>query len=280
MTPWLAFLLFALPPALEEWRTGIEARAGVPVLVATVEFSGDQSEMRLPADVPGRHLFARYLSEESFVRQFLLMRGVMVRHMDGPESAFLVMLNGARRGEWAAYEEALVGHEFGHAWLLAQGYPAPVYRPGPNGCLSIHTTDLVQHILIRRDMEARGIPHAAFTLKSLEEALQAARTWADGEGMRRARQEPCLALRQLAEWVDARMGPAPEQWSGMRDYEAEMRRIFPGLEEPAAALEHVLRAREVSDHQQHREAIEAVYTILADVAARLAAPPEAAAPPP
>lgn len=150
-----ALVLLALPPVLEQWRAEIEAAGGAPVLVAEVEFSADGSEMRLPDDVPGRPLFVQYLRREDFVRQFLLMRGVLVHHQGPDANAFLVLLNGARRGEWGAHEASLLGHEFGHAWLRARGYPAPVFPPGPLACLAIHTGDIVQHVLIRREMDRR-----------------------------------------------------------------------------------------------------------------------------
>lgn len=258
-----ALVLLALPPVLEQWRAEIEAAGGAPVLVAEVEFSADGSEMRLPDDVPGRPLFVQYLRREDFVRQFLLMRGVLVHHQGPDANAFLVLLNGARRGEWGAHEASLLGHEFGHAWLRARGYPAPVFPPGPLACLAIHTGDIVQHVLIRREMDRRGIPHQPLWLESLAAATRAARTWPDGDGLRRARvDDPCLAARQAAEWADVRLGFIDARPEVVDQYEAEMRRVYPGLESVVGSIAEAVSGLEVEDRQRHREALELVFAHL------------------
>ncbi len=273
MSFWLVALALALPPALEEWRLEIERTGGTPVLVAEVEFSADGQEMRLPEGIQGRALFASYLRQEDFVRQFLLMRGVMVHHQGFDGQAYLVMLNGARRGEWGGHEAALIGHEFGHAWLRAKGYPAPVYQAGAAGCLAIHTGDIVQHVLIRREMERRGIGHTGLWIESLEAGLRGAQTWGDGEGTRRGREgDTCLALRQVAEWVDVRLGLAAAGWRNFVAYEEEMRRVFPGLEETVGAVTGAVLGREVADPTQHRAALERVYGHLQALAREMERP--------
>lgn len=267
---WFIAFTLALPPALEQWRAEIEAAGGAPVLVAEVEFSADGQQMRLPGDVKGRGLFAEYLKQEDFARQFQLMRGVMVHHQGFDGQAYLVMLNGARRGEWGAHEAALIGHEFGHAWLRAKGYPAPVYQPGVAGCLAIHTGDIVQHVLIRREMERRGIDPAGLWIETLEAGLRGARTWGDGEGTRRATGgDPCLALRQVAEWADVRLGLSAAGWPNLVAYEDEMRRVFPGLEDTVGAVTGAVLGREVADRQQHRAALERVFSLLRALADEL-----------
>lgn len=265
--------MLALPPALEEWRREIEAAGGAPVYVAEVEFSADGQQMRLAEGVEGRELFVRYLRQEDFVRQFVMMRGVLVSHQAPEGAAHLVMLNGGRRKEWERHEAALVGHEFGHAWLRARKYPTPVFQPGPLACLAVHTGDIVQHVLIRREMERRGIGHEAMWLESLERAVEAARGLADGEGTRRARAgDACLALRQAAEWVDVRLGFAgrgADRPGVIERYESEMRRVFPEVEPVAGAIAEAVGAREVEDRQQHRDVLREAHARLRALAESL-----------
>lgn len=194
------------------------------------------------------------------------MRGVLVHHQGPDANAFLVLLNGARRGEWGAHEASLLGHEFGHAWLRARGYPAPVFPPGPLACLAIHTGDIVQHVLIRREMDRRGIPHQPLWLESLAAATRAARAWPDGDGLRRARvDDPCLAARQAAEWADVRLGFTDARPEVVDQYEAEMRRVYPGLESVVGSIAEAVRGLEVEDRQRHREALELVFAHLRDL---------------
>lgn len=270
---WLAFLTLALPPALEQWHAEIESVGGAPVYVAEVEFSPDGQQISLPDATPARPLFAQYLRQEDFVRQFILMRGVLIHHHGPDGQAHLVLLNGARRPEWGAHQDALIAHEFGHAWLRAKGYPAPVFQPGPLACLAIHTGDIVQHVLIRREMEARGIDHLALWLASLEAATAGAAVLPDNEGMAKIRAgDPCLALRQAAEWADVRLGFAGSRPEIVESYEVEMRRLFPDLERAVSSIAEAVRSRKVEDHQQHLDALRQVNALLRRLVDDLANP--------
>lgn len=266
-------LLFALalPPALEQWRAEIEAAGGVPVLAAEVEFDPDGRRMRLPEGIAGRELFAHYLRQEEFVRQFMLMRGVMVHHRGWGGEALLVMLNGARRAEWAAHAEALAGHELGHAWLRARRYPEPAPEPGDPPCLAIHAGDIVEHVLIRRELDRRGINHRGYAAQSYAAALAAMRQWEDGAGLRRPVRDACLAPRQVALWVDARLGLGAGAWADLELYEAEARRVFPGLEEQVSAIEALLGAAGLDEPGEAKAALEAVAGRLRALAAGFAA---------
>jgi hypothetical protein len=260
---WLAFLTLALPPALEQWRAEIETAGGAPVFVAEVEFSPDGQQMTLPDSTPARSLFAHYLRQDDFARQFVLMRGVLIHHQ-GPEGqAHLVLLNGARRPEWGPHQDALIAHEFGHAWLRAKGYPAPVFQPGPLACLAIHTGDIVQHVLIRRELESRGIEHLPLWLASLEAATAGASTLPDGEGFAKVRAgDPCLALRQIAEWADVRLGFPSSRPELVESYESQMRRVFPGIESTVSAIAEAVSTRKVEEPQQHLDALQQVHGLL------------------
>lgn len=266
-------LIFALaaPQVLEVWRGEIEAAGGVPVLVAEVEFEPGGQQMRLPEGIAGRALFAHYLRQEEFVRQFVHMRGVMVHHRGWGGEAFLVMLNGARRTEWEPHVAALVGHEFGHAWLRAKRFPETTPEAGDPPCLAIHAGDIVEHVLIRRELDRRGIGHRGYAAESFAASRVAMKQREDGEGLKQARQDACLALRQVALWVDARLGLAAEDWPDLAQYEAEARRVFPGLEEHVSAIEALVGAAALDDPVEAKAALEAVAGRLRKLAADIAA---------
>jgi hypothetical protein len=253
-------LIFALvaPQVLEVWRGEIEAAGGVPVLVVEVEFDSEGQQMPLAEGVAGRALFAHYLRQDEFVRQFVHMRGVMVHHRGWGGEAFLVMLNGARRAEWESHVAALVGHEFGHAWLRAKRYPVITPEAGDPPCLGIHAGDIVEHVLIRRELDRREIGHRGYAVESYAAALAAMRKREDGEGLRQSSQDRCLALRQVALWVDARLGLGAEDWPDFAQYEAEARRVFPGLEEHVGVIEALVRAAALDDPEEAKAALEAV----------------------
>lgn len=272
MTSALALVFaFLTPPVLDVWRGEIEAAGGVPVLVAEVEFDPGGEQMRLPEGIRGRALFAHYLRQDEFVRQFVHMRGVMVHHRGWDGEAFLVMLNGARRAEWEPHMAALVGHELGHAWLRVKRYPEIMPKPGDPACLAIHTGDIVEHVLIRRELDRREISHRGYAVESYAAALAAMKQREDGEGIRQARQDACVALRQTALWVDARLGLGTAQWPELAEYETEARRVFPGLEEHVSAIEALVGAAALEDPVEAKAALEAVAGRLRGLGAGIAA---------
>lgn len=270
--PFLVSLLLAalvLPPPLEQWRAEIEAAAGVPVLVAEVEFSEDGRQMQLAEDVRGRAVMAQYLQQPAFVEQFLLMRGVMVHHRGWEGEAYLILLNGRRRPEWERHLPALVGHELGHAWLRVIRYPEAQAEAGDPACLAVHAGDIVEHVLIRRELSRRGVAHAVYAAASFQAALAAMKKLPDGEGLRLARRDPCRALRQVAAWVDARLGLDAEAWPDLANYEAESRRLFPGLEEAVGSIQADLHGADSADPEQGQAALARVAAKLRGVAAAL-----------
>ena len=159
-----------LTPALENWKRDIE-KAGVPLLIAGIDYDAATHTFSLPPDTEGARLFAGYLQSQDFLLQFQNMYGVMVHHKETRE-AYLVMLNKGRASEWKGQEEALLAHEFGHAWIKSRQFPTPVFQPGLAGCLAIHTGDIAQHVLIRKELDARGIDHKTAWIRSLDQAVR------------------------------------------------------------------------------------------------------------
>jgi hypothetical protein len=258
---WLAAFLLAvaaqaqtLSPALSAWRQEIEKQGGGPVLVARVYFDKAENTVTLGEDTPRRELFAQYLKQEEYAAQLQMMFAMTVVHRgpDGP--AALILLNMAREAEWRGHEDAVLGHELGHAWIRAQGYAAPIFQPGLAGCLAINTGDIVQHILIRKEMDARGIEHLPFWLKTLDEATQAA------AGTKPPPEEDrCVRVRQAEQLVDVRLGLNGVEWPGREAYEKVVARVFPEVEGTVEEIVDYLKDKDVADKDVHRTALAVVF---------------------
>lgn len=241
-----------LTPALEQWKKEIEA-AGVPVLVARVNHDATANTYSLPDGIEGRELFVEYLKQYDFIQQFQHMYGVMVHHK-GVRETYLVMLNMARANEWQANEEAVLAHELGHAWIKSRKFPTPVYQTGLAGCLAIHTGDIAQHVLIRKELDRRSIDHRTFWFKSLDRAVEQSRTMGQPAG-----DDRCIRVRQAAELVDVRLGLAGQEWPGRDNYEAMVKRMLPEVEPTVAEILEWMRSHDMDDVDQHRQALRFVF---------------------
>lgn len=254
-----------LTPALEQWKAEIE-KAGVPVLLARVDHDAATNTYRLSESVQGRDLFVEYLQQEDFIRQFQHMYGVMVHHK-GIREAYLVMLNGARSSEWEADEEAVLAHELGHAWIKSRRYPTPVFQAGLAGCLAIHTGDIAQHVLIRKELNRRGIDFRSFWLKSLDRAVRQS-----ASAVRPAEDDRCVRVRQAAELVDVRLGLAGYDWPGRADYEAMVKRLMPEVEPTVGDIIEWIASHDMEDVDQHRQTLRVVFEKLKALAYARSAP--------
>ncbi|MFZ5925887.1 MAG: hypothetical protein ACOYX1_00435 [Acidobacteriota bacterium] len=247
-----------LTAALLSWKADIESR-GVAVVVAEARQSAGGG-LVVPQDTPHLDLLAPYLGSEEFQRQFALMHASMVfQRAPGREVAF-VLLNGDRRAEWESRQEALLAHEFGHAWIKAEKYPTPVFVPGPHACLAIHTGDITQHVLIRREMERRGIEYRRAWLQELERAIPAMESAAAPP-----EEDRCARARLAAEWVDVRLALQAGEWPAQARYEAAARRYMPEVVSTVERITDYVRRRDLSDRTQHREALKAVFEMLKDL---------------
>jgi len=170
-----------------------------------------------------------------------------------------VLLNMARSEEWRGAEEALLAHEFGHIWLHLLRYPTPAYEPGPEACVNTLASDVLQHILLRREYERRGIAFASYWLRNLDTALAA---------LERTDAEPrhgapfCQKLAQLVLWMDVRLGLSSEQWASHSRFLRAMERNFPELKPYADRLEELLRGTDVADRDAHLQALQQTLKIM------------------
>ncbi|WP_321477690.1 hypothetical protein [uncultured Paludibaculum sp.] len=250
-----------LTAALMSWKAEIESKSGTPVFVAVVEHDEAANTYQLAADTPNRGQFASYLKQEGFLTQFSHMYSVMIHHKDAGNNSFLVMLNGAKRKEWTGHEEALLAHEFGHAWIKAQGYPTPIFINNRWACIGIHTADIAQHVLIRAELERRGIDARTFWLKSLDEAsdhLEKAGPPPEGER--------CLRVQMVAQLVDIALGLKPGEWAGREAFEQRVRKVMPELEGTTTDIVGYMRKHDMVNRDEHREALKYVFEKLKDLA--------------
>ncbi len=249
-----------LSAALLAWKADIEAR-GVAVVVAEVRSEAPGGRVIVPQDTPLREVLEAWLAVPDFRQQFALMYATsIIQRLPDREVAF-VLLNGDSRPLWEPRMEALLAHEFGHAWVKAEKYPTPVFVPGPLACLAIHTGDIVQHVLIRREMERRGIAYRQDWLADLERAIPSMESSPPPP-----EEDRCSRARLAAEWVDVRLALAPGEWPAQGRYEAAARRYMPEVAPTVDRIVDYVRSHNLADRSQHREALFAVFEMLKELA--------------
>jgi hypothetical protein len=248
-----------LSAALLAWQGEIGQR-GVELVIAEVQRDALTGRFTAPPDTAHADMLSAWLERDDFQQQFALMRATTVfQRLPGLQVAF-VLLNGARRAEWEPHAEALLAHEFGHAWIRAQGYPAPVFVPGPHSCLAIHTGDIVQHVLIRQELDRRGIEFRRHWLEGLEAAIPVMQTAAPPP-----EEDRCARARLAAEWIDVKLGVKPGEWAALERYEKAVRRYMPEIVSTVEGIAAWLRERDLTDRAVHRQALETVFERLKDL---------------
>lgn len=251
-----------LSPDLAEWKREIEAAASRPILLARVYTDPEGKELLLPPDAPERPAIAALLHQESFVRQLVDAHALSVT-VESPRPLSIVLLNMAREREWRQQEEALLAHELGHLWLEARGFGAPRMLGG-FACEAIHAGDMVQHVLIRRELRARGIAYIPLWVRTLEPALaELKRSPAPPAG--------CRAIGRLALWVDVLAGLTEDQWPARAEFLEKLAATSPELAPQAAGIARRVTAADLDDIAVYRAVLRDVLeTVLA--LARAAAP--------
>ena len=234
-----------LTPALQRWHAALE-KGGVRVLFARVHTDSERNLLILPAETPERPLFAAMLAQRSFVEMFVHAHALTANL----PRASLVFLNMKRAAEWEGYEEALLAHEMAHIALNARGFDR-VRAPDLAPCQVTHATNIVQHVLVRRELQARGIDEVGFRIRLLQAvASTAAEAAADSDSV-------CDKARRLEMWVDTALGLTNRQWPGRTDFLALLRERWPELAEPAAALIAKLEGLDLVDRAAYARALAA-----------------------
>lgn len=200
---------------LAEWKKEIEA-SGAKVAIARVFV--ENGAYVLPPDAEAREVLMHFFGQYEFRAQFALAHALNV-NIDQPQRLGLVILNMERLKSSQESEEAIVGHELGHIWLHQRGLRAPPLLPGALACEAIHTGDLVQHVLIRRELDRRGIEFKKAWTRDLENAY---RTIAKQPVATAPAADICVRLQRLAQIVDLRLGLAEGDWENREKYESRL----------------------------------------------------------
>lgn len=255
MIPALLLLLAApsgivqLSPNLAAWKAELEAKGGRMILLARVYTDKARNELRLPDDTTQRAAFARILADPAIVTQLVHMHAMTV-NLDGfGRRASFVLLNMARAEEWQGLEDPLIAHEFGHIDLHTRGYRAPD-ATGIELCEAVHSGDIVQHILIRREMKRRSIDYIPWMTAILDPVVTRLRSSAP------MTESHCDHVARLAMWLDVSLGLTEADWPRFTEFQVLMAQAFPDLTPIAADLRDRLKGQDVSNQLVYGQALD------------------------
>lgn len=237
---------------MTEWQREIEQAGKIAVVLLRLPANSQTTVLNIPPETPRRELLTPYTDQSGFVSQFRGAQAMTVNAIGADGRVSFVLINPLLAGS-GAEEEAVIAHEFGHIWLKAKRYPAPAYTGGEAACLSVHSLDAVQHILIRGEMERRHVNWKTPWYTGLEAALRQM----EGEPGAAAGVGRCQTLGQVAMWVDVALGAG--DWPRRAAFLAAMRRRFPTIVPAAEEITEHLRGVEVADLAQHRAALGFVF---------------------
>ncbi len=176
------------------WAEEIERLSGGEIIAVRIYTDPLRNQMRLPPETPHAKVLARYLKDPSFRSQLAAAHALSLNYQGREGRLHFILLNMALADQWAGAEDGLLGHELGHAWLAARGFRGPDYAPGPRACVSILTGDIVQHVILRAEIESRGIDYRAYWQRQLQAEAPEENAGA------------CRRLILLAHLVDYRLG--------------------------------------------------------------------------
>jgi hypothetical protein len=251
-------LALALSGALETWRLEIEKTGPQQVHLVRMEPGA-----AIPPGTPNAEILAQFTENPNFQEQLGRAQALSISYLEagGTQLGFMVV-NPKQTGP--DEEPYVIAHELGHLWLKAQRYPSPVYTGGRSSCLAIVAGDAVQHILIRREMNRRGIRWKESWVRTLEPALAAMEA-----SKERGRPDRCRAITQVLLWMDVEEGLIDEEWPERRRFLGLLEQRFPVIQPAARELAEQLRGMDVADKGQHEAALRAVFTRLKELALTL-----------
>jgi hypothetical protein len=241
-----------LGPQLVEWRDEIEALGNYRVILVRIYTDDVRGVMILPRDAEERPVLATYLRNENFRREFVATHAVTVEHPGENKRLYFVLLNMAREAEWNGNEDAVLAHEFGHIWLLAQNLPAPRYEGKSDSCVSILTNDAIQHGLIREEFRRRGIDYNSYWLPMLQQSL-AKMEFTDPVPTEEI--PTCHLLSKLVLWLDVSMGLSAETWPQRDRFLAAMERQYPILRDMVKQLSGTLEEADLTDRSEYEKTL-------------------------
>jgi hypothetical protein len=182
------------------------------------------------------------LAQPNFVAQFVHAHALTIT----VRGTSLVVLNMQRAAEWKSHEEALLAHELAHIHLNLQGYGNVQAQPS---CLATHTTNIVQHVLVRRELRSRGIDEVPFRVRALEATREGLASATPGA------ESVCDNARRIEMWVDTALGLTDDQWPKRAEFLAMLEQKWPELASAAARLIDRLREADLSDKAVYNAAL-------------------------
>jgi hypothetical protein len=115
-------------------------------------------------------------------------------------------------------------------------------------------------VLIREEMDRRGIEWRKFWLMGLETAVGEMETRPAPE-----EKDRCARVKAAAEWVDVKLGMKVGEWEGQGRYEAALKKWMPEVEATVAEVVEYMRGKNMGDRDEHREALKFVFEKLKDL---------------
>ncbi|MCC7153607.1 MAG: hypothetical protein IT161_03470 [Bryobacterales bacterium] len=247
----LALLPCAAQDVIQDWIREIEQSGGGQVLIARAGYDAEANEIRLAPGTTRPELFAEYLHQLAFVRELMAAQALTVSRQTPEEGPLhLILINTARIAGRRDVEEAVIGHELGHAWLRTLGYPAVAAGNSVANCLAIHATDAVQHILIRKELRRRGIDAETPWIATLNDALDQWKVRPLPAAL-----TPCERIQTASQWVDVRLGLDEARWPRITGYEAQLKTRYPDIEQAVSGLAAYLAGQDVAEKEVNRRAL-------------------------
>ena len=257
MLPLLIAQILTLPGSLGAWANETGKLAGAPIVVIRLKAK------ELPPEEPHRGIIARYRLTPSFEELFRVAQALSLNPKDPLAPFQYILINDEIAARDAAGVEGVIAHELGHLWIKSQGFATAQFVPGKAACLSVVSGDMVQHAVIRHEMDRRRIHWRPAWIRETEPAL---RQLEKDVGRPQDKVPVCQKLAQILLWVDVELGLTVKDWP-MRDRFLElMAKRFPEAVRIAEPLADGLRNAQLLDKPVHRASLVNVFEVLRNFA--------------
>lgn len=253
MLPFLLAQVLTLSGPLGDWATEIGRLTGSPVVILGLQ-NGEP-----PNAEPHRRLITRYFTNPSFVEMFSAAQAMSINPKDPVVKFQYVLINNQLAPRDIAGVDGLVAHELGHLWIKAQGFSTAQFVPGKTACLSVITGDVVQHIVMRNELDRRQIQWRPAWIRGIEPALTQLEKDVDRTG---DKVPVCQKLAQILLWVDIELGISSKDWPKRTRLLELMAIRFPEVASIAEPLCDGLRNAQLLNKQVHRAALVSVFGVL------------------
>jgi len=241
----LSLFLFAQISPLDSWRAEIAKLDHSQILIMRVT-----EDMAPPEDPEARSIITGVFQSPGFASQMARAEAMSVTN----GGYHFILINPVLTPDKDV--DAVLAHELGHLWLKAQGYPSLVFQGGDAGCLTVNAGDIVQHVLVRAELDKRKVNWRPHWLENLEKTTE----FLERNGKTQPTAAVCQRLAQLALWVDVKVGLNENTWKGFPAFEKAMAMSFPELRQSAEYLAGYLSKLNLADKNVHREALRVAFT--------------------